>query len=418
MRGTCAPHWHGWATGRAVLALACVVLTASCVTHAPSSATHSRATVALAAPAQARAVTVVGMTVADVERSTAFFTSVLDFEKVEDVARVGTGVRSAVGPTGRTGAHRPPPPRRPGARARRVRPRKGPLLPRRLAQQRSLVSTHRDRRRRHGRCIRAHTLPRLADFDRWTADATGDECGRGGHLCLLLPRSRRAPARADSLPTRKGRSPLAGRPRSAVPRYRPHGDRRSAPRMRASPSTATARFGGGRRKPERRRGAGASHGRRARPGAHHRACTRRADYRESSSSTIERRPTAATHRPMRGRTTSATGTRPSWSPTSTLPRARSESRDTCRCRTSSRFRVDRSALGGRSSYGIRTDTRFNSLRTLFRIPVRDRNVTGLEPGDQKPRARHHATGRCGNQLLAGALSGGGTSQRARRHPRR
>jgi catechol 2,3-dioxygenase-like lactoylglutathione lyase family enzyme len=39
----------------------------------------------LAAPAQARAVAVVGMTVADVARSTAFFTSVLDFEQVGDV---------------------------------------------------------------------------------------------------------------------------------------------------------------------------------------------------------------------------------------------------------------------------------------------------------------------------------------------
>jgi catechol 2,3-dioxygenase-like lactoylglutathione lyase family enzyme len=76
----------GWARldhCRRILALSCVVLAASCVTHVPSSATRSRA--ALAAPAQARAVTVVGMTVADVVRSTVFFTSVLGFEKVSDV---------------------------------------------------------------------------------------------------------------------------------------------------------------------------------------------------------------------------------------------------------------------------------------------------------------------------------------------
>jgi catechol 2,3-dioxygenase-like lactoylglutathione lyase family enzyme len=71
--------------GVRILALSCAALTASCVTHVPSSATHNRAAVALAAPAQVRAVMVVGMTVSDIERSTEFFTNVLDFEKVADV---------------------------------------------------------------------------------------------------------------------------------------------------------------------------------------------------------------------------------------------------------------------------------------------------------------------------------------------
>lgn len=73
------------ARGLRFLTLACVVLTASCVAHVPSSTRHDSSAVALAAPARARAVTVVGMTVADVERSTAFFTRVLDFEKIADV---------------------------------------------------------------------------------------------------------------------------------------------------------------------------------------------------------------------------------------------------------------------------------------------------------------------------------------------
>ena len=71
--------------GVSALALTCAVLTASCVTHVPGSVTDSRAAVALAAPAQARAIARVGMTVADVARSSAFFTSVLDFEKVSDL---------------------------------------------------------------------------------------------------------------------------------------------------------------------------------------------------------------------------------------------------------------------------------------------------------------------------------------------
>jgi len=71
--------------GGRVLALACLVVTASCVAHVLSSTSHGRSAVALAAPVRARAVTVVGMTVADIERSTAFFTRVLDFEKVDDV---------------------------------------------------------------------------------------------------------------------------------------------------------------------------------------------------------------------------------------------------------------------------------------------------------------------------------------------
>lgn len=68
-----------------VLALACVVLTASCVAYVPSTTTHGRSAATLATSARARAVTVIGMTVADVERSTAFFTRVLDFEKIDDV---------------------------------------------------------------------------------------------------------------------------------------------------------------------------------------------------------------------------------------------------------------------------------------------------------------------------------------------
>ena len=89
MRGDVRPALGWMARVARVLVVACVALTAACGTHAPRSAGHSRATVDRAAAAQARAVTVVGMTVADIERSTAFFTTVLDFEKVEDVVVSG-----------------------------------------------------------------------------------------------------------------------------------------------------------------------------------------------------------------------------------------------------------------------------------------------------------------------------------------
>ena len=132
------------AVGPSVLSL--VLLLASAFARVPSAACTG---------VHVTAVDSVGMTVADMDRAVAFYTSVLTFEKVSDVEVSGREYELMTGVFGARlrivrlrlgrGVHR----------ADRISGAEGPADPRRSARQRSCVPAHRHHRQRHGPRVRS-----------------------------------------------------------------------------------------------------------------------------------------------------------------------------------------------------------------------------------------------------------------------
>src|SRR5262249_30069427 len=196
--------------------------------------------------------------------------------------RGGTGrrVRAPVRRVPRAAARGAPAPRARGDRADRVRDAARTARARGRPKQRSLVPAHRDRGVRHGCGLPAlATTPDRTRLPRAAAPARLEPAGRG-HPGLLLPRSRRSPARAHLVSAGQGRCSLARARVAALPRHRSHRDRharhRDEPRLLSRPPRDAGRRG----EPQQRPRAGATERGARRAAAHHGSpCGTRAGHR-------------------------------------------------------------------------------------------------------------------------------------------
>ena len=180
-----------------------------------------------------------------------------DFEQVSDVELAGRDVRAAAGRLRRAHARRPAAARRRALELteylRRAAGRCPPTRAATIAGSSTSRSSCRDMDRAYARLRAARRRARL---DR-AAAAAGLEPERRRHPGVLLPRSRRPLPRDPAVSARQGRCAMAPRRRSAVPRHRPHRDRRRRHRRSAALLSRHARPARRRRERELRPRAGA-----------------------------------------------------------------------------------------------------------------------------------------------------------------
>ena len=180
----------------------------------------------------------------DMDRSVAFYTSVLDFQKVSDDEVAGSAYEKLEGVFGRPHAGRAPEAGRRAAPAHRVPGAARASRAGRLAQQRPLVPARRHRRQRHGQRLCPPAAEQgAARLDRAAAPAQ-DHPQRRRHPGVLFSGPRRPPARAPAVPGGQGRPQVARAERPAVPGHRPHRHRGERYRRRAWRSIATCSASG------------------------------------------------------------------------------------------------------------------------------------------------------------------------------
>ena len=223
-----------------------------------------------------------GDPVADMDRSVAFYSTVLFFDTVSTSRRPG---RRSTGCSGdrRPGSSRPHRSwlRLHRSRHRVSRPKRAPCS-RRRAEQRSLVPAHRARRQRHGPGIPLASAPSRRTNLAGAPAAPGLESEHRRHPRVLLQGPGRPRARDSPVSRREGRRPLAAAERSRLPRDRSHGVVVSDTEKSKHRDTLGLRIAGGEAQAEQER-----EQRAGRPAQDHDA--RAAEGPASSSSNIWRR---------------------------------------------------------------------------------------------------------------------------------